>query len=246
MSEFVRRSVLRPGPAEAPPPRAPVAGSRPARSEPHDPVRASAELAVFEERRRLALELHGTVAAMLFTLNAGIRALGDEVSLCAPRALIGARLRELEQQASAVSAALRTSLRGLHSAPEGLSLGITLREDVRAFAERTGVRTQVLVLTDLPPLGASRVRPLCAAVREALLNVEKHAGASLVVVSVFADDHAVTVTVSDDGAGLPPQGVRESGLGLAAMADLLERIGGRLRVDGFDEGGVSVRVRVPC
>ena len=42
-------------------------------------ARHAAEVAVHEERRRLALELHDTVGAMLFTLGAGIRRLGDEL-----------------------------------------------------------------------------------------------------------------------------------------------------------------------
>jgi len=44
-------------------------------------ARHAAEVAVHEERRRVALELHDTVGAMLFTLGAGIRRLGDEPGL---------------------------------------------------------------------------------------------------------------------------------------------------------------------
>src|SRR5204862_78756 len=56
-------------------------------------ARHAAEVAVHEERRRMALDLHDTVGAMLFTLGAGIRRLGDEPGLDeAVRARVGGTL----------------------------------------------------------------------------------------------------------------------------------------------------------
>jgi signal transduction histidine kinase len=203
----------------------------------------AAEVAVHEERRRVALELHDTVGAMLFTLGAGIRRLGDEPGL---DATVRARLSTIEQQAVEATAALRGSLRVLSAPPEQVALGVALREHCRAFQDRSGTSARTITLTELPTLPRSRIAALADAVREALLNVEKHARAQSVVVTVFATRDGVAVTVSDDGAGLAHRGTLGAGLGLPATADRLGRVGGTLSIAGNDDGGVTLQAWVPA
>jgi signal transduction histidine kinase len=203
----------------------------------------AAEVAVHEERRRVALELHDTVGAMLFTLGAGIRRLGDEPGL---DATVRARLSTIEQQAVEATAALRGSLRVLSAPPEQVALGVALREHCRAFQDRSGTSARTITLTELPTLPRSRIAALADAVREALLNVEKHARAQSVVVTVFATRDGVAVTVSDDGAGLARCGALGAGLGLPATADRLGRVGGTLSIAGNDDGGVTLQAWVPA
>ncbi|NJC73042.1 GAF domain-containing protein [Planosporangium thailandense] len=206
-------------------------------------ARHAAEVAAHEERRRLALELHDTVGAMLFTLGAGIRLLRDEPNL---DETVRARLAMIDQQASEASAALRGSLHVLSTPPERVALGVALREHCRAFSERTGVIARMITLTELPSLAPTRIRALADAAREALLNVEKHARAHSVVVSAFAARDGVTVTVSDDGEGIATDRPCPRGLGLAAASDRLARIGGTLTVGENDDGGVTVQAWVPA
>jgi signal transduction histidine kinase len=205
-------------------------------------ARYAAEVAVHEERRRLALDLHDSVGAMLFTLGAGIRRLGSEVHLDAD---VRARLAAMELQAAEASAALRGSLRALHAPPDQVALPVALREHCRAFADRTGTEARMITLTDLPGLSGARVRALADTVREALLNVEKHARATSVIVSVFAARGGVAVTVVDDGVGLDPDR-GAAGLGLAATSELLARLGGTLSVAAGEEGGVTLQAWVPA
>ncbi|MFR9797896.1 GAF domain-containing protein [Streptomyces sp. MS06] len=205
-------------------------------------ARHAAETAVHEERRRLALELHDTVGAMLFSLGAGIRALAGQLPT---GDAVQARLTELEEQAVHAAAALRVSLHALHAPPEEVALGVALRGHCRAFQERTGVIARLLVVTEVPGLPSARLRALTDAVREALLNVEKHARARSVVVSVFTHSAGVCVTIADDGVGLPPGDPPPGGLGLAAMAERLGRVGGEARVGRNEDGGVSVQAWVP-
>jgi signal transduction histidine kinase len=206
-------------------------------------ARHAAEVAVYEERRRVALDLHDTVGAMLFTLGAGIRGLGDEPSI---DAAVRARLSVLEEQAMAAAATLRGSLRVLNAAPEQVALGVAVREHCGAFQERTGTSARMLILTELPTLPRSRICALADATREALLNVEKHARAQSVVVSLFATREGVGVTVSDDGAGLTQRPLSGVGLGLPATADRLARVGGTLSIAGNDDGGVTLQAWVPA
>ncbi|HEU4425782.1 MAG TPA: GAF domain-containing protein [Pilimelia sp.] len=204
-------------------------------------ARHAAEVAVHEERRRLALELHDTVGAMLYTLGAGIRRLGTEPGLDDG---VRSRLSIISQQAVEAAAALRGSLRVLSAPPEQVALGVAVREHCRAFAERTRTPARMIALTELPPLAASRIAALADAVREGLLNVEKHARAGSVVVSLFATGDGVAVTVSDDGVGLT--GDTTGGLGLAAVSDRLARIGGRITVSPNDDSGVTLQAWIPA
>jgi signal transduction histidine kinase len=205
-------------------------------------ARHSAEVAVHEERRRLALQLHDTVGAMLFTIGAGVRSLGDDL---ARHPDLRSRLETIERQAAEAAAVFRESLDALHAPPEAVALGVALRADCRSFEERTGIATRLLVLDDLPPLHASRSGGLAGAVREALLNVEKHAQAASVLVSVFISRDRVAVAVHDDGVGPPPPGDDRGGLGLAAATERLARVGGGLTMGRNDDGGVTVQAWVP-
>lgn len=193
----------------------------------------------------MALELHDTVGAMLYTIGAGIRRLGVELAGAVPTPQLRQRLESLEEQATEAAAALRGSLRALHAAPEQVALGVALRADARAFADRTGVAARVLTLTDLPTLDEPRITALSEVTREALLNVEKHARARSVVVTVFESDGGVSLTVSDDGVGLPSGSASGEGLGLTSIADRVSRLGGRLSIDDNEDGGVRVRVWLP-
>jgi signal transduction histidine kinase len=205
-------------------------------------ARHAAEVAVHEERRRLAVELHDNVGAVLFTLRAGIQRLRDEPQL---DAAVQYRLGAIEQQAQEASAALRGSMRVLHAPPEQVALGVALREHCHAFSERTGVAARIITLTELPRLSGSRVRALTDAAREALLNVEKHARAQSVVVSVFTVRSGLAVSVSDNGVGLKDDYTRHDGLGLASMAERLARVGGAVSVGSNEDGGVTVQAWIP-
>jgi signal transduction histidine kinase len=205
-------------------------------------ARHAAEVAVHEERRRLALELHDTVGAVLFTLRAGIRRLGDETELDWE---VRNRLNTIEEQAAEASAALRGSLHVLNAPPGEVALGVSIRGHCRAFEERASVPARLITLTDLAALSRWSVVALSDAVREALLNIEKHARARSVVVSLFSHRGGVAVTISDDGVGFGTEPARGKGLGLAAMTEQLARIGGTVTIGSNEDGGGMVQAWVP-
>ena len=201
------------------------------------------EVAVHEERRRLAEQLHDTVGAMLFTIGAGVRKLGADHSHD-PGLL--ARLKVIERQTAEATAMFRESLQALHAPPDSLALAVSLRADARCFEERTGIPLLLLVLDDLPPLPTAHTSVLVAVVREALLNVEKHARAGAVLMNVFRTNGGVAVAVHDDGVGLPVDWEDRAGLGLTAATDRIGRIGGHIRISRNGDGGVTVRAWIPC
>lgn len=216
-----------------------------------DRAQAQREAEAEAERRRIAVALHDSVGAMLFTIGAQVRDLRTDT---ATGPGVADRLATVEQQLGEASSALRRSLAALSEAPAGRSLSSVVAGDCRAFEERTGIRTRAVTLTPLPEADPARRHALLGTVREALLNVEKHAGASSVAVTLAATEGILTAVVTDDGVGLPGDGPQSGGtdslptggLGLAAAAERLQRLGGDLRVLDNDDGGLTVRIRVPC
>jgi signal transduction histidine kinase len=176
---------------------------------------------------------------MLFTIGAGMQKLTDLVQ---DNPDLKAQIELIQRQAMDASDVLRDSMRAYEASPEAIALPIALRADCRAFEDRTGTPARLVVLDDLPMVHSSRAKALSDVVREALLNIEKHAKASSVLVTVFLDDDAMTAVVADDGRGLRDV---SPGLGLAANRERLGRLGGTLTVEANDDGGVTVRARVP-
>ena len=131
----------------------------------------------------------------------------------------------------------------LNAPPGEVALGVAVRGHCRAFAERSGIPARVITLTDLPELPRASITALSDAVREALLNIDKHARARSVVVSMFGHRDGVAVTISDDGVGFGDE--PGHGLGLAAMTEQLGRIGGRVSIGSNEDGGGTVQAWVP-
>jgi signal transduction histidine kinase len=213
-----------------------------------DHAREMADVAVHEERRHLALTIHDSVGAILFSIGAATRDLETERE-CEPA--LRARLKYIEQQVAKASAQLRQALRSLSEVPQEVALGVALRAECRALEERTGMKAGCVVLGELPALEEGRAKVLLQAAREALHNAEKHARARSVVVSLHAADGGVSVVVADDGVGLgqPADGENgspSSGLGLEATATRLGQVGGQLVVSTNEDGGCTMRAWLPC
>jgi LuxR family transcriptional regulator, regulator of acetate metabolism len=201
-------------------------------------ARQAAEEAVYEERQRLALDLHDTVGAMLFAITAGVRG----VSGATADESVRARLAAIERQASDAARTLRDALRTMRAPADQLMLAAALEAACARFEERTGIGAKLIVLDVLPALEPKRVKALIAAAKEGLLNVEKHASATKVVVTLASMHEGAAVTVRDDGVGLHVED-GERGFGLDAISDALFQAGGRLQVS--QDGGVSFRAWVP-
>lgn len=204
-------------------------------------ARQLAQTAVHADRHELALRLHDSVGAMLFAIQAGVRDLAQSLSADSE---LHARARSIERQALDAAAALRASLQALDQPPERLELTVALEADCRAFEDRTGIPAPLIVLTELPAVTGARADALVDAVREGLLNVEKHAAARTVAVTIAAEDGRVTATVTDDGVGFTDEPLddqrRRAGIGLRAIAERLGRLGGGMRIERPDGGGTSL------
>ena len=77
---------------------------------------------------------------------------------------------------------------------------------------------------------------------EALANVGKHARAVSAHLDAVIDTGRLHLTISDDGVG----GADADGAGLRGLADRVEALGGRLRLESAPSSGTRVLVEIPC
>lgn len=216
--------------------------------------------ALASERQRIAIALHDSVGALLFGIGAEVRDLQADAD--APPQLIE-KLRLVEARVAETAAVFRESLAVLDDVTPEQSLTATLRGDCEAFTRRAAVAARCVALTSVPDLDPARCATVVAVVREALVNVEKHAQATSVVVSLAATGDGLAVAVADDGLGWsdPAPGAAadlglaaprprdptecSNGIGLKASYDRVARLGGSLSVVGNEDGGLTVRAWIP-
>jgi signal transduction histidine kinase len=125
---------------------------------------------------------------------------------------------------------------------DGLVAALQKRLD--AVEGRAGIATRLLVAeeVDLPP---EVEVALYHVVQEALNNALKHASASSVAVRIAVEGGSLLLDVEDDGAGFVPGAPDDAGgLGLVAMRQRVERLGGRLQITSVPGAGTRVRVEL--
>lgn len=199
--------------------------------------------AVAAERQRMQASLHDSVGAMLFSIGAQVR---DLRTTAPDNPLLRTRLGRLETDVSAASLALREALLALSESSPERALPIELAEHCRSFEARTGTTARLVQLGDVRPLDVERTTLLISAVREGLLNAEKHADACAVVVSLGEIDGGVQVAVADDGRPLGDEPPSDgAGLGVRLLVEKAARLGGRVSLVHDDDGGTTLRMFLP-
>jgi signal transduction histidine kinase len=93
-------------------------------------------------------------------------------------------------------------------------------------------------------LGLDQRRQIVLLVREALVNVQKHANATSVVITFSVQDATLTIVVEDDGVGID-RARPTDGYGIVSMERRAAALGGRLAIASRPEGGTTLTLTVP-
>lgn len=205
------------------------------------------ELALAEERARIARELHDAVAQTLFSARLTAEAAAALVDSDPRQAR--AELAEVARLVAAAGAELRSvvaALRPAELAADGL-LG-TLRARVSLLDRVHRAAVSLDAPPELPALPAGTEEAVLRVAEEALHNALRHAAASTVRAALSVADGQLTMTVTDDGTGFdaqdPPQAAARR-LGLASMRERAREAGGTLTVISTPGEGTTVRLAVP-
>ena len=204
-----------------------------------------AELAALRERERLARDLHDSLGHALVALSVQLEAVQRLYAVDPARA--SAQVDAMKDLTRASMAELRRALEGLRTPGLGdRSLQQALHALSHEVGARAGMEIRCQVAEGADALGPAVSEALWRMAQEALTNVEKHAHAHHVQVSVEIAPHAVIMRISDDGCGLPPAAASRSGhYGLRGMRGRLEGLGGTLTLHSNGQRGTLVEACLP-
>jgi signal transduction histidine kinase len=204
-----------------------------------------------QERRRIARDLHDTTGQNLIVASLLVERLRKAVP-DAERATVQQLGDTVQQSISEV----RTLSYLLHPPLlDEAGLDAALQHYVEGFSQRSGLRVDLDVASDLDRLPDSVELALFRVVQEALSNVTRHSGSPTAHIQLnryWADGRRyVRLAVRDNGNGTAVAGSKpnrsprsQSGLGLASMRERLHQIGGRLELESAS-GSTVVTALVP-
>ncbi|MFC9619121.1 sensor histidine kinase [Streptomyces sp. NPDC056930] len=207
------------------------------------------EAGVADERRRLAAEIHDTLAQGL----TGIIAQLQVVTSIADTDPALAR-QHLDRAAALARHSLGEARRSVHdlvpAALEHDDLPGALKKTVAGWAERHAIRAEFTVTGTVEPLHDEIAATLLRIAEEALANAGRHSGASRVGITLSFMGDELALDVRDDGCGfdpatLPPRRRGAGGFGLGGMRARAERIAGTVEVETEPGRGTAVCARVP-
>ncbi|MFJ2780971.1 MULTISPECIES: GAF domain-containing protein [unclassified Kitasatospora] len=202
--------------------------------------RDAEQLTLLEDRDRIARDLHDLAIQRLFATGMTLQSAGRLIESPTAADRVSRAVADLDETIKII----RSTIFGLraHNEPDrGLRARATRAvgeaQATLGFAPRLSM--EGLLDTDVPQELAEH---LMAVLGEALSNAARHARASRVEVALRALGGRVTLTVTDDGVGVPEGGRRS---GLRNLAERAERAGGSFELQAAEGGGTRVVWEAP-
>jgi signal transduction histidine kinase len=212
----------------------------------HRQLQAYAErveaLAVAEERNRLSREMHDTLGHRLTVSIVQLEGAGRLVEQDPARAsqMIGTVRQQLVEGLDE----LRRTLAALRNPiTAGITLPKALQSLITDFKEATHLEIQTDLPAALPPLSDAQRHAIYRTTQEALTNIQRHAGAQHVRLSLQQVDGVIQLAIVDDGQGFNPAGI-EPGIGLHGMRERANQLHGALAIQS-QPGRTELILRLP-
>ncbi|MEO3848278.1 GAF domain-containing protein [Streptomyces sp. B8F3] len=206
-----------------------------------DRRRDAEQIALLKDRDRIARDLHDLAIQRLFATGISVQSALRFVEHEEARARLLRAVDDLDETTRIIRSTIFGLRAGRGREGSGLRAQVVrgVEDAVPALGFTPSVRLEGLIDTDVPEDVADAVQ---AVLGEALANVARHARASAAEVVLSVTDGTATLSVRDDGVGMPRGGRRS---GLANLADRAEKLGGRLSVAAPREGGTCVTWSAP-
>jgi signal transduction histidine kinase len=199
--------------------------------------------AVARERLSLARDLHDTLAHSMMAMLTEIRIL-RKLSATEPGAVTEelARAEETAQQGLKEARAAIAQLR--FNSVRDAGLATALGDFVKMFVERTGIAVQYTSDAQAGAIADERAETLFRIAEEAMRNIQQHAGAKHVTVSLHASDQGrgLALTIADDGVGFDVQAAHPGHYGLAGLREQAQLIDAALTIDSAPRRGTTISI----
>lgn len=200
-------------------------------------------LALVEERKRLARDLHDSVTQTLFAIQLFSQSLVDELD--EEKAPKFARVTDLARSGLKEMRALLSELRPVEEGPIRARPDDSLADKLQRHASSIGLSAR-LSITDLrrSPCDRDTEHALFRIAQEALSNAHKHSRAESVKIKLTTAGAMTVLSVVDDGRGFALERPA-AGMGLAGLRERAVGLGGTVEVASKPDQGVRITVRVP-
>ena len=199
--------------------------------------------AVVRERLKIARDLHDTLAHSMMAMLTEIRLL-KRLSATNPEAMAEefTRAEETARQGLKEARAAITQMR--FNPVRDAGLAAALNELVKRFVERTGVPVDFRNNAPAGTFADERAETLFRMAEEAMRNIERHAGATRVTISLceLADRHGLRLTISDNGLGFDAEAAHPGHYGLPGLREQAQLIRAVFTINSTQHQGTTISV----
>lgn len=201
------------------------------------------DAAVYEERDRMARDLHDRIIQRLFAIGLSLQGWTTEPDGRVAVDRVGAVVDDIDGTIRQI----RATIFELGSEARGRGIRSGVLELVEELEPVVGFRVPVDFVGPVDASVSDEVAEhLLATLREALSNVARHAGATSASVSLAAVGHDCRLEVHDDGRGIADGPAPAGGLGLRNLRDRAESLGGTFEILRPPVGGTTLIWQVPA
>jgi len=202
------------------------------------------QLAVSQERNRMARELHDTLAHSLSGVIVQLEAAEAlwDVNLAGARKMV----EQVHQSARSGLTEVRRALNSLRaSSLEDLGLALAISDLAESVAARTDMQLNLEVADHIENIPPEVEQCMYRVAQEALANVARHSKATSLHVSLTRPDGHLILSIQDDGQGFDSNNVDNTRYGLKGLRERAEMIGGTLNIETKLHHGTTVQFAVP-
>ncbi len=201
-----------------------------------------------EERKKISRELHDQVAQMLAGINVHLATLKAAAALS--NVALNQKIRNTQRMVEKSIEMIHRFARELRPPVlDDLGLIPAFQSYLKDFTERTGILAHFTVFAGIEQLHSDKRTVLYRVAQAALTNVNQHAQASRVTVTIVKFGDGVQMDLHDNGKSFDAARVflstKTQRLGILGMRERVEMVGGNFSVESAPGKGSTIRVQIP-
>jgi len=205
-------------------------------------------LAQEEERKRISRELHDEIVQTLVGINVHLASLKVKARL---------NIKDLLKKISQTQRLVENSVNTVHrfarelrpTVLDDLGLIPALEAFIKDFSKRTTIHVRFTAFAGVEQLNSTKRTVIYRVVQSALSNVDKHAHASEVKVSMRKLQDVIRLEIHDNGKSFEIERVlyakRHKRLGLLGSRERVEMVGGRFGIESAPQDGTTISAEIP-
>jgi two-component system sensor histidine kinase UhpB len=195
-----------------------------------------------EERRRIALDIHDDLGQNLMALKIDASMLHARTGQNHPR--LHKQVQRVIDNIDQTIKSVRTIINDLHPSTLELGLGPAIEWLLKQFERRSNVVCKLDVDDDGSSLNKRHTAAIFRIVQESLSNIERHACASTVQVTLTLTAKQLSVVVADNGVGiLPADRSKSASFGLKGIQERVDSFGGKFLIT--NDHGTRLSILIP-